>query len=142
MGLSAAIPPGSNVPLPATPGTIILQTNPVPTSGVYYITASALLEVASADPEGAFCYDTLASTGSASQYGGSGDAADRLQQASISDALFINAGDSVQLWCESALGGGSYAFNAGITATLINSAVDAPRARHSHARPTSPKGQK
>ena len=59
-----------------------------------------------------------------------------MQQASIADVLFINAGDSAQLWCYSALGGGSYAFNAGITATLINSASDAARkAGHSHARP-------
>jgi hypothetical protein len=143
VGLSATLPPASNVPLVQTPGSVILQTNPVPTSGVYYINASALLEVASADPEGAFCYDAVASIGTASQYGGSGDAADRLQQASIADMLFVSAGDSIQLWCESALGAGSYVFNAGITATLINSASDSPkRSGHSHARPTSVKRPK
>jgi len=136
VGLSATLPPASDVPLLQSPGSVILQTNPVPTSGVYYINASALLEVASADPEGAFCYDALASAGTASQYGGSGDAADRLQQASIADMLFVSAGDSIQLWCESALGAGSYVFNAGITATLINSASDASKkAEHSHAGP-------
>jgi hypothetical protein len=128
--------------LPVYPGILVGQTNPVPTSGVYYINAAALLEVASADPEGAFCYDTTASSGTPSQYGGSGDAADRLQQASIADALFISAGDSAQLWCYSALGGGSYDFNSGITATLINSASDRVKAGHSHARPTRAKGPK
>ena len=143
VGLSATLPPGSDVPLLQTPGSVILQTNSVPTSGVYYINASALLEVASADPEGAFCYDAVASIGTASQYGGSGDAADRLQQASIADMLFVSAGDSIQLWCESALGAGSYVFNAGITATLISSTSDAPkRAGRSHARPTSAKKPK
>jgi len=74
---------------------------------------------------------------------GSGDAADRLQQASIADMLFVSAGDSIQLWCESALGAGSYVFNAGITATLISSTSDAPkRAGRSHARPTSAKKPK
>ena len=138
VGLSATLPPASNVPLTTNPGVLVGQTNPVPTSGVYYINASALLEVASADPEGAFCYDTVASSGSPSQYGGSGDAADRLQQASIADTLFITAGDSAQLWCYSALGAGSYVFNSGITAVLINSASAAPRrAGHSHVRPDS-----
>jgi hypothetical protein len=128
--------------LPTFPGVLVGQTNPVSTSGVYYINAAALLEVASADPEGAFCYDTVASSGTPSLYGGSGDAADRLQQASIADALFINAGDAAQLWCYSALGAGSYDFNSGITATLINSASDRAKAGHSHSQPTSTKRPK
>jgi hypothetical protein len=142
VGLSATLPAGTYPPLPVFPGVLVGQTNSVPTSGMYYINAAALLEVASADPEGAFCYDTVASSGTPSLYGGSGDAADRLQQASIADALFINAGDAAQLWCYSALGAGSYDFNSGITATLINSASDRAKAGHSHSQPTSTKRPK
>jgi hypothetical protein len=68
-----------------------------------------------------FCYDTLASSGSASQYGG-------YIQASISDVLFVGAGDSVKLLCYSGGTAGDVAFNAGITATLIKSSEKAKKA--------------
>jgi hypothetical protein len=85
---------------------------------VYFISASAMPFVSS-DGNFAFCYDTLASSGSAHQYGGS-YASNNYVAASISDALFVSAGDSVQLYCY-ASGSSSFLFNAGITATLINS---------------------
>lgn len=120
----------------ASPGTLIAQTNPVATSGTYYISASALLDIRAADTLGAFCYDTLASIGSPVQYGGSSSAgvAQGFQQASITDVLFVGAGDSVELWCYGSTGGVSDVFNAGITATLIDSAFDAVR-NPGHAGP-------
>jgi hypothetical protein len=47
----------------------VAQINPVGISGTYFISASVLPFVASGDSF-TFCYDTLASSGSASQYGG------------------------------------------------------------------------
>jgi hypothetical protein len=113
----------------ASPGTLIAATNTIATTGTYYISASALLDINAGDTLGAFCYDTLASSGAAVQYGGSSSAGveQGFQQAAITDVLFVGAGDSVQLWCYGSSGGVSDVYNAGITATLINSADVAPR---------------
>jgi hypothetical protein len=105
---------------------VVAQTNPVGISGTYFISASVLPFVTSGDAY-AFCYDALASSGSASQYGG-GDTAGGYMQASISDVLFVGSGDSVQLLCFSGGTAGDVAFNAGITATLIT-AQTRPRRR-------------
>jgi hypothetical protein len=51
--------------------------------------------------------------------------------ASISDVLFVGAGDSVKLLCYSGGTAGDVAFNAGITATLINSS---DKAKKAHSR--------
>jgi hypothetical protein len=104
----------------------VAQTNPVGISGTYFISASVLPFVASGDSF-TFCYDTLASSGSASQYG-VGDTSDGYIQASISDVLFVGAGDSVKPLCYSGGTAGDVAFNAGITATLIT-AQTRPRRR-------------
>jgi hypothetical protein len=108
---------------------VVAQTNPVGISGTYFISASVLPFVTSGDAY-AFCYDALASSGSASQYGG-GDTAGGYMQASISDVLFVGSGDSVQLLCFSGGTAGDVAFNAGITATLINSS---DKAKKAHSR--------
>jgi hypothetical protein len=107
----------------------VAQTNPVGISGTYFISASVLPFVASGDSF-TFCYDTLASSGSASQYG-VGDTSDGYIQASISDVLFVGAGDSVKPLCYSGGTAGDVAFNAGITATLINSS---DKAKKAHSR--------
>ena len=95
-------------------------------SGAYFISASASPFVVSGDSY-AFCYDALASSGSASHYGGS-DTAGGYIQATISDVLFVGAGDAIQLLCYSGGTAGDVAFNAGITATLINSSDQAKKA--------------
>jgi Collagen triple helix repeat (20 copies) len=111
--------------LPAFPGVLVAQSNPVAFSGTYFISASALLEIGGGDTDGAFCYDTTASSGTPVQFAGSG--LGNFQQASITDAFTVNAGDSFQLFCYGSIGGFSDAFNAGLTATLINSADSASK---------------
>jgi hypothetical protein len=112
--------------LPGFPGVLVAQSNPVAFSGTYFISASALLDIGAGDNEGAFCYDTTASNGTPVQFGGSG-LTGNFQQASITDVFTVNAGDSFQLFCYGSIGGFSDAFNAGLTATLINSADSASK---------------
>ena len=50
--------------------TVITQTNPVSTAGLYYVSASAMVAIDRGDA-GIFCYDTTANTGIQSQYAGS-----------------------------------------------------------------------
>jgi hypothetical protein len=114
-----------------------MQTNTITTSGTYFISAGVLPFVASGDND-VFCYDTLASlgAGSPSQWGGSFQNGN-YAQVSISDALFISAGDAVQVYCESGGSTGSYVFNAGLTATLINNSNKAKggKSQHPQANP-------
>ena len=132
-GYSALVAPGSDMPLSDTAG-VVAQTNTIATSGTYFISASAMPFVSS-DGTFAFCFDTLASSGTASQYGGA-FATGNYVSASISDVLFVEAGDSVQLLCY-ASGSSSEAFDAGITATLINR-PDAAKKKHSRHRHEAP----
>ncbi len=133
-GYSAFITPGSDVPLNTGGRQIILQTNPVATSGTYFISAAVLPFVEAGDSD-VFCFDTLASTGTPSQWGGSFQSGN-YAQASMTDVLFISAGDAVQVGCESG-GTSSFVFNAAVTATLINSSNKAKNAKvlHSHQTP-------
>ena len=79
----------------------------------------------------AFCSTPWQATGSLFQYGG-GYGSDVYVTTSTTDAIFIGAGDAVQLWCYSGGTNGSFVFNAGITATLINSADKAKKGRSGH----------
>jgi hypothetical protein len=133
LGYSAIVPPGSDIPIPYPTG-VITQTNPIGTSGVYFISAQLLPYVVAGD-RSVFCYDALASTGTASQWGGSFQS-NNYAEASIVDVLFINVGDAVQLWCEVDGTNGSYVFNAAISATLINSSNKAKPARSQHPHET------
>jgi hypothetical protein len=118
------------------PGALIAQTKPVATSGTYFISASASLDIENSDG-GAACYDTTASSGSPFQFGGSGLNGE--QQASITDVISVSAGDSVQLFC---FGSDSSEFlNGGLTATLITDAANAskkPRHPRTSNLPGSP----
>lgn len=135
VGYSVTVAPGTDIPITAPfPGTFITQTNPITTAGTYFISAQVLPYVEAGD-EYVFCYDALGSTEAASQWGGSYQSAN-YAEASISDVLFINAGDTVQLWCETGGTNGSHAFNAAITATLINSSNKAKRAQSRNPRET------
>ena len=135
LGYSSVIPAGNGLTL--TSGRqVIAQTNPIATTGTYFISASVLPFVEAGD-DSVFCYDALASTGgNPSQFGGSFQSAN-YAQASITDVLFIMAGDTVQLGCETDGDNGSFVFNAGITATLINSSNQAKKGRvlHPHQTP-------
>ncbi len=139
VGYSATAGPGSDIPINSfLPGNLILQTDTIATSGSYFISGSVLPAVATGD-EYIFCYDTLASSGIASQYGGQYASGQTINyaQVSVSDVLSISAGDAVQLWCYTGGSNGSYAFNAGLTATLINSSDKAKKVKsqHTHATP-------
>jgi hypothetical protein len=106
-------------------------TDTAQTDGWYFLSLSTLLFVDGGDG-GAFCYDSLHSTGTASQYGGS-SVPGGYQQVSITDAVFMSAGDYAQVSCYSWNGdGGSFIYNGGFTATLINSFFDGKRARDPH----------
>ena len=130
VGYASVLPAGVDLPL-ASGRQIIAQTDTIRTTGIYFVSASVLPFVAAGD-EDVFCYDALASTGSIpSQFGGSFQSAN-YAQVSISDVLFISAGDTLQLGCETAGDNGSSVFNAGITATLINGFDQARVAKKPH----------
>ena len=140
-------PPGISVGYSAVAGqpwnfpigyyaTLMLQTNPVGTSGTYFISAGVLAYVAAGDTY-VFCYDTLASVGTGGQSsGGGGSQFGNYIPVSITDAIFISAGDSVQLWCYSGGTNGSNALNGGLTATLLNSSNKAKTAKPQHLHVT------
>jgi hypothetical protein len=99
---------------------VYLISNEAQTSSWYFVSASLMLYV-DVNDGGAFCYDSLHSTGTVSQYGGS-SVVGGYQQVSITDAVFLNAGDYVQVSCYSENGdGSSFLYNGAITALQIDS---------------------
>jgi hypothetical protein len=108
----------------------VLQTNPVTTAGLYYISASANVGVDAADGL-VTCFDLVAG-GSQSQLAillGSvqGTYVTLQGTLSITDALSLNSGDSVQVECWAGnSSGNSGVNNGGLTATLINSGSAGP----------------
>jgi hypothetical protein len=117
------------------PGTVVAQTNPVSTTGVYYIDATALLNVASGD--GVYCYLTTVNNAFFDGTQGGTNIAG-FGQAAISDSWFIGVGDSIQLLCESATNNASSGvFSSSLSAILISSSFDAvkkSKAQHSQAQ--------
>jgi hypothetical protein len=113
-------------------GTVIAQTNPIQVSGLYYINATAFLFIDVSDVA-AYCYVTVASSGGSDGVQGGSGVPGTIQQASIADAWIVSAGDVVELVCESSTRDpNTYALNASLTATLINSGFDAKKLEHSH----------
>jgi Collagen triple helix repeat (20 copies) len=105
--------------LVSTP-VVYLISNEAETASWYFVSASLMLYVDASDG-GAFCYDSLHSTGVVSQYGGT-SVTGGYQQVGITDAVFLNAGDYVQVSCYSEGGDGlSFLYNGAITALQINS---------------------
>jgi hypothetical protein len=111
------------------PGSLVAQSNTIQTSGVYYINATALLDVGQG--EGAYCYTTTVFNGAGvfdSQGGSSAGVPTNsgiFQQAAASDAIFVSAGDALQLWCYNSTNNGtnnSSVFSSFSTATLIGNA--------------------
>jgi hypothetical protein len=111
------------------PASVAVQTDPIQTTGFYYINATALFYVDTGDL-GA-CYVTLASNGNFDGLQGASSVS-AYQTVSIADARVVSAGDSIQLTCYS-LGGDSHTVgtNASLTATLMNSSLNASKSKHS-----------
>lgn len=104
-------------------------------AGTYYVTGTALLQVASGDSDG-FCYITKGSSGNPVNWGGAGQTG--FVQASETAAIKVNAGDTLQEWCESGGTGGSVAWDAGITAVRVLSSSGTAPASASHAKAAVP----
>jgi hypothetical protein len=99
---------------------VYLISNEAQTASWYFVSASLMLYVDAGDG-GAFCYDSLHSTGTASQYGGT-SLTGGYQQVSITDAVFLNQGDYVEVSCYSDGGdGNSFLYNGALTAVQIDS---------------------
>ncbi len=128
MGYSSVTSEGQT--LSVFPGTLLLQTNPVTTSGTYFISASAFVQNDPSDKSGVRCYDTTARSGVPFQFGGS----DALlnQQVSITDVVSVGAGDSFQLFCFGSVDLTDEFNNGALTAILITNASDtSKKPRHS-----------
>lgn len=127
---------GISTYLPAQPGYLVAE-NPIQTSGMYFVSASALLVIDSNDGA-AYCYDALRSSPFPRQYGGS-NLANYTQQASITDAVYVGTGDAIQLWCYGYYGDGySYVYDAELTSILINSAASGPDKHSPHQQVPPP----
>lgn len=103
---------------------IVLQTPPVSTSGIYFINASALLKLDSADPA-AYCRITTANTGVNDLNWGGGSMSGDYQQVSVTDYYFVSAGDAFQLYCESNGGDSNTFINNGSMTSILISSFDA-----------------
>ena len=120
-------------PTLVTTPVVYLMSNGAQTAAWYFVTANVLLYV-DANDGGAFCYDAVHSTGTASQYGGS-SLPGGYQQVSITDAVFLNPGDYVEVSCYSWNGdGSSFLYNGALTAIQIDSFF----ASRQHVPPAEP----
>ena len=112
---------GKSVPLTGFPGALIAETAPAQ-AGTYFVSASTLLLLATGDD--GFCYITsVNNAGVTNNYGGFGTGGTYVQ-ASNTDVFTVLEGDAFELFCYNG-GFNSEAFNATLTATLINSATTA-----------------
>jgi hypothetical protein len=115
--------------------SVAVQTNPIQVSGLYYVNATALLNIDAAD-FAAYCFVTTGTNGFNPDgvFGGS-SAVGHYQNAAIADLWFVNAGDVLQLVCYSNAGdANTYVFNASLSATLIDSSF-APKKQKQHSQP-------
>jgi hypothetical protein len=138
VGYSAILPTGDELSLGAP--LVVAQISPVATSGWYYISGSVLVYLDTTFDVNVSCFDNL-SNGRISQLSGGTTSISGFVTVSLTDALFINAGDYVTLWCQGQIDSPvSFVENAGLTAILINNAVDGKQARHSrlHHAPVMP----
>jgi len=106
------------VTLTSYPGVLVAETAPV-AAGTYFASASTLFFLASGDA--AFCYITTVNTGTTNNYGGTGTGG-AYAQSSNTDVFTVSAGDAFELFCYNE-GLASEAYNASMTAVLINSAT-------------------
>jgi len=110
---------------------VYLISNGAQTAGWYFISSSLLLYIDGNDG-GAYCYDSVHSSGAASQYNGSSNSG--YQPVSITDAVYLNVGDYAQVSCYSSFGNGnSFIYNGALTAIQIDSFF---ASKHEHNYPT------
>jgi hypothetical protein len=115
-------------------------TNHVQTAGWYFLSFSSLIWIDGGDG-GAYCFTSLASTNTASQYGGS-TFVGGFQQISIVDSVFMNVNDYAQVSCYSVNGdGSSFIYDGAFTAFLMESFFD-NRHGHSQGKPSAMKRSK
>lgn len=140
-------PAGIAVGYAATAGTVgslgkigryVLFSNDIQQSGVYYVNASALLNIASGD--GVYCNITTGLSGTPTTQGGSNTPG--FNQASMTQSLFVNAGDAIVVNCYSATDNpSSEVWQSSLTALLIGSAdanVKPSQATHTHGEVSGP----
>jgi hypothetical protein len=112
----------------------VASTGPL-AAGTYYVNATALLDVASADFDG-FCFITKGSSGNPINWGGEDQTG--FLQAAETAAVKVNAGDTLQEWCETGGTGGSVAYNAAITAVRVLSSSGTAPASAAHSKGAAP----
>jgi Collagen triple helix repeat (20 copies) len=119
-------------------GLYVLFTNNIQTSGVYYINASALLNIASGD--GVYCNIATEFSGQGQTQGGSNNAG--FNQASMTQSLFVNAGDEIILACYSVTNNASSeVYESSLTALLVDSAdgdVKVSQVKRTHGEVSGP----
>jgi hypothetical protein len=114
------------------PGTLVLQTNPIPYEGTYFVSASADFNFNFNQNGGsalAACYITTAMTGPTPTFVSAGaNSTYNATTLSNTDVVTVNnSGDQIQLWCATTTTGAagnppdSFPAWASLTATLINS---------------------
>ena len=112
--------PSTDTPVLAP--TKVASTGPL-AAGTYYVTGSALVEVAAGDDE-AFCGVLKGSVGTVLQWGGgsvpTSTAAQWLTSAETL-AVKVTSGDTLQEWCEAFSSTDSFVYNASVTAIRIKS---------------------
>lgn len=125
--------PSTDTPISSSQ-TEVASTGPL-AAGTYYVNATALMFVVSGDSDG-FCFITKGSSVNPVNWGGAGQT--NYIQASETAAVNVNAGDTLQEWCETSGTGGSFAYNAAITATRVLSSSGTPPASAAHSRGAAP----
>jgi hypothetical protein len=128
-------PPGTRIPLPAGPATLVASTGAL-TTGTYYVTATAFLSL-TAGAEGTCVVRTASNPNENLAIGGSSGA---LAQAAETVAVSVTAGDILQEWCGSTVTNGSAGADyAGITAIrILSSSGTTPAATGARASHHSP----
>ena len=102
--------------------TEVASTGPL-AAGTYYVTGSALMEVAAGDDE-AFCGIAKSSSATILQWGGvSVPVSTSTQWLTSAETLAVNvtSGDTLQEWCEAFSTTDSFVYNASVTAIRIHS---------------------
>jgi hypothetical protein len=124
---------GTLVPLnQAQTLTPVLSTATAPTSGTYYVNASVMLIVAQGDTVACILGDNNGLQGTFATVGPVAN--QTYETLPLSQAISVNAGDSVKVECSDYTSNNSTSFyDGGITATLINNATaNAPNASPVH----------
>ncbi len=124
---------GTSVPLnQAQTLTPVLSTATAPTSGTYYVNASVMLVVAQGDTVACILGDNNGLQGAFATVGPVAN--QTYETLPLSQAISVNAGDSVKVECTNYTSNNSTSFyDGGITATLINNATgNAPKASPVH----------